>query len=451
MQVSVETTKGLERKLTINIPSEKVEQAVNVKVEELAKKVKLDGFRPGKVPVRVVKQRFSAGVREEVAREMISSSLQEALQEKELMPAAMPSVEPGEITKGVDFTFTAIFDVFPEIEIKELDGIEIEQVKANVKESDLEAMIEKLREQRKVYKETAKASANGDKVKIDFEGFVNDEAFEGGKAEGYELELGSKSMIPGFEDGLVGVKSGDELSINVTFPEQYNHEKLAGQPAVFKIKVHSVLASELPEVDEEFVKAFEVESGKLDDLKEKVQKNMERELTSQVRTQNKQNVFDAFIEANKIDLPVSLIDQEIETMTKEMIHRVFGDKQPSKDMPSLPREMFEAQATRRVHLGLLVSEYIKSHEMKATDERVEALLEEMAGAYDKPEELKQWYRSNKKQMNELEGVVLEDMVVEKLLSHAVSKELEKDYDSVMNPPQPEVEEEKTDKNNEEEA
>lgn len=449
MQVSVETTKGLERKLTVNVPSEKLEQEVDSRLQELAKKVKLDGFRPGKVPVRVVRQRFSASVREEVARDMISSTLQEALTEQDLIPAAMPNIAPGEIAKDADFSYTATFDVFPKIELVELEGQTVEQVEASVADADVDGMLEKLREQNKVFKASDAASEKGDKIKIDFEGFVNDEAFAGGKAEGYELELGSNSMIPGFEEGLEGAKAEQELDLNVTFPESYGHKDLAGKEAVFKIKVHEVLKGQLPEVDEEFVKKFNIESGKLEDLKENILKNMTRELSNQVKMQNKEKVFDAFLKVNPIELPASLVDKEIEVMKKDMINRVFGpDQKPEGQLPNLPREMFEKQAERRVQLGLLVSEYIQKHELKATSEQVDALLEEMSAAYDKPEELKQWYRSNKKQMADLEAIVVEDTVVEKLLALATMENVAKNYDTVMNPPAPEAdatEEEEADK------
>ena len=434
MQVSVETTEGLERKLVVNVPAEKIETEVQNRLQNLVAKVRIDGFRPGKVPFKIVQQRYGNDVRQEVARDMVQSTLYEALQEQKLTPAGTPYIEPGDINQGQDFSYTATFEVFPEVKFKELDGVEVEQLAAEVDEKDIEQMITRLQEQNKEYMETAKASKDGDKLVIDFEGFIDGEAFEGGKAKDFELTLGSNTMIPGFESQLADVKVGEEKEIEVTFPEDYGHKDLAGKVATFKIKVNKVQEGVLPELNEEFVKKFNIESGKLEELKADITKNMTRELARQVKQLNKERAFDAFINHNELTLPNALVDREIDQMKKDMVKRIFGNQQKvdESQIPELPRDMFESQAKRRVHLGLLVSEYVQQHELKADQEKVDAMLEELAAAYQKPDEFKSWYRENKQQMTELEAVVVEDLVVEKLLSNANVKDKTLSYDEAMN-------------------
>lgn len=253
MQVSVETLKGLERMVTISVPTEKVEEEVNLRLKDLARKAKVDGFRPGKVPMHVVKNRFSNSVREDVAREMVQSTLYEALQANELVPAGSPVIEPKQVESGKDFVYTAVFEVFPEINVVELDDqTKIETIKAEVSDKDVDDMLEKLREQNKEWVEVSRAAAKDDKVTIDFEGFLDDKAFEGGSAQGYEIILGSGSMIPGFEEGIIGAKQDKPFEIKVTFPENYGHKDLAGKEATFKITVHKVMEGQLPELNEAF-------------------------------------------------------------------------------------------------------------------------------------------------------------------------------------------------------
>lgn len=441
MQVSIETTKGLERKLTVQVPSAEFEEQVSSRLKELAGKVKIDGFRPGKVPLSVVKKRFSHGVRDEVANEVVKETLFEAIQQQKMSPAAQPFVEPQTLEAGKDFVYTATFEVFPEFTPVEFEQEEVEKVLAEVTDADVDSMIEKLREQQKEWKEVERTVADGDKIELDFEGFVDGEAFEGGKAENHELVIGSKSMIPGFEDGLIGAEIGKELDLNVTFPEDYNHADLAGKAAVFKVKVNKVSEGELPEVNDEFAKKFNIEEGGVDALKKDIRQNMERELERKLKALNKEKVFDKFLEKNVFELPVSMLDQEIENLKQEMFQRVFGHQEVDQSkLPELPRDMFEEQAKRRVHLGLLVSEYIKKHELESNKEAADAMLEKLAEAYEKPDELKQWYRTDKSRMAEIEAVVLEDMVIEKICETATLVEKQQSYDDVMNPKQDNEEE-----------
>lgn len=434
MQVSVETLKGLERKVSISVPTEKVEEKVSLRLKDLARKVKIDGFRPGKVPMHLVQSRFSDSVREEVARDLIQETLFKALDDNQLVPAAMPQVLPEQLEAGKDFVYTATFEVFPVIEIKELEKAEVDLVKSSVTEKDVTEMLDKLLDQNKEWHEVNKKAAKGHKVLVDFEGFVEDKPFEGGKAEGYELVLGSGSMIPGFEEGIIGNKKGDAFDVVVTFPADYGHKDLAGKEAVFKMTLHQVLEGKKPELDDAFAEKFNIKEGGVDALKKDIEENMIRELDRRVNSMNKERLFDKLMSLNAFDLPASLIDKEIENLKHEMFHRIFGHQHHENEViPDFPRELFVDQATRRVHLGLLFSEYVKKHDLKATPERVEALIEKMASAYESPEELRQWYKSSKEHMAELESLVLEDLVAEKIREDAKVKEKKMTYDAVMNP------------------
>ncbi len=433
MAVSVETLKGLERKMTISVPNEEFEKEVTSRIQRLAHKVKVDGFRPGKVPLKVVAQRFSENVRHEVAREKIESTLFEALRENNIVPAGTPNVEPFDLDENKDFTYTAIFEVYPEFEVHELENETIKIVTAEVSDADVDKMIENLREQNRTWTEVTRVVADGDKVLINFEGFVNDEAFEGGKGENFEVVLGSGSMIPGFEKGIVGATIDKEFDLKVTFPKDYGHQDLAGKDAVFKVTVIKVFAGELPEVDDAFIAKFNIKEGGLDALKRDIRENMVRELDRRVSSMNRETIFNALLAKNTFDLPNSLVNQEIEHLKHEMYHRIFGHEHSDNEkIPDFPREMFEAQAIRRVHLGLLFSEYVKKHGITVDNTRVDAMIEKFASAYEHPEEVRTWYRGNKERLEEVEALVMEELVADKIIATAQVVPEALNYDQVIN-------------------
>jgi trigger factor len=436
MQVSVETLKGLERKVTVSVPTEKVEEEVSLRLRNLARKVKIDGFRPGKVPFDVVKKRYSHSVREEVAREMVQSTLYEALQNNELVPAGYPFVEPEQVEAGKDFRYTAVFEILPKFDIAELGQASVELASAEVTEKDIEVMLDRLREQNKEWSEVTRAVKDGDKVEIDFEGFLDDKPFAGGSAKGHELVLGSGSMIPGFEEGIIGAKIGKEFEIKVTFPADYGHNDLAGKETIFKITVHKVLAGNLPALDNAFAEKFNIKEGGVEALSKDIKMNMVRELERRVNSMNRETLFSKLMELNQIDLPAALIDKEIEHLKHEMFHRIFGhEHKDDEKIPDFPRDLFEDQAKRRVHLGLLFSEYVKKHSIIPEKERVDAMIDKFASAYERPEELRAWYYRSKEHMAEIEALVIEELVAEKIGSDAKLSYKDMDYDSVMNPKQ----------------
>lgn len=434
MQVSVETLNGLERKITVSVPSNKVEEEVGLRLRNLARKAKVAGFRPGKVPMKVVTSRFSDSVREEVAREMVQSTLFEALQEQKLVPAGMPYVEPEQVESGKDFRYSATFEVFPEVSIVELGEEAIELIKAEVTDKDVEEMIEKLREQNKEWHEVSRAVAKGDKVTIDFKGFIGDEAFSGGEAENYEIILGSGSMIPGFEEGIIGQAANSPFDVNVKFPEDYNHKELAGKDARFAITVHKIMEGKLPELDDAFAEKFNINEGGMEALKKDIRDNMSRELERRVDSTNRERIFDKAMSVNVFDIPKALVDREIEHLKHDMYHRIFGhEHHDNEKIPDFPRALFEEQATRRVHLGLLFSEYVKTHKLVAEKDRVDAMIEKYASAYEDPEELRAWYKGNQERLAEIEALVMEEVVAEKMSEKSKITKKKTTYKELMNP------------------
>lgn len=429
MQVTVETTAGLERKMRVVVPSERVEVQVTEKIKQTAKQAKINGFRPGKVPLREVKRRFGAGIRQEVSSEMIQSTYGEALQKEDINPAGMPKIEEVNIEEGKDLEYTAVFEVFPEIEVSGLESIEVERLSSSIEEADLEKMIDTLREQRLVYAETDRAAAEKDQVNLDFEGFLEDEPFEGGKAEGTDLVLGSGSMIPGFEDGLTGLKAGEEKDLKLTFPENYQAENLAGQEVLFKIKVNKVSEPELPELNDEFFEQFDVKEGGVEAFRKEVTNNMKRELDSAIKAKVKDQVMDGLSDNNEVDLPQSLIDQEVNRMREEAVQQFGGGAQFDPSM--LPAEMFAEQAQKRVKIGLIVSAIVDKNSLAADAEKVRETIEEMASTYQEPEEVINYYYSNEQQLSQIQNMVLEGQIVDFVLDSAKVTDKTVSYDEAV--------------------
>jgi len=435
MQVSIETTTGLERRMTVGIPAEQIETEVTKRLQQAAKTVRLNGFRKGKIPLKVVKQRFGAGVRQEVLGEAMSRSFYEAIQKEDVKPAGQPSIEPKDAAEGQDVEFVATFEVYPEITLGDTAGFEIEKLTADVNDADVDNMIEVLRKQQAAWTEADRAAATDDQVNIDFNGTKDGEEFEGGKAEGQDLVLGSGSMIPGFEDGIVGMKAGEEKVVALSFPDDYQAEELQGAAVEFAIKVNTVSAQQLPELDKEFFSKYGVESDDEQQFRDDVRKNMERELKNAAKTKLKNQVMDKLVEAHEVDLPKALVAGEVETLRNQMMQQ-FGGAQPNMDLKSLlPDEMFTEQAERRVSLGLIVGEVVKASEIKVDADRVREMIEEMASTYQDPEEVVTYYYSNQQMLASVESVVLEDQVVDHIIEGAKVIETESTYEDVIKPAQ----------------
>ncbi len=432
MQVTVENTEGLGRKMTITVPADVVDKAVNVELRNIAKNRRFDGFRKGKVPVSLVSRMYGDAVRNDVMGDVMQRQFIDAIVEQKINPAGAPTFTPVTTTAGQDLVFDASFEVYPAVEIKDLEKVEIVKPVASVKESDLEQMLETLCKQQASWAEADTNAEATSRVTLDFTGSIDGEEFEGGKAESFALVMGQNRMIPGFEDGIVGKKAGDEFEIDVTFPEEYHAENLKGKAAKFAIKLHKVEAQQLPEMNEEFVKRFGVESGQLEDLKAEIRKNMERELKQAVKNNIKEQALNGLVENNEIEVPSVLIDQEVNVLRKQAAQRFGGDE---KTTAQLPRELFEEQAVRRIKVGLLLGEIISSEALKVDEERVKEALADMASAYEDPAEVIAYYQKDKRLMENMHNVVLEDQAVDVIVAKANVSEKETDFTELMNPSQ----------------
>ncbi|HFO0259526.1 TPA: trigger factor [Serratia marcescens] len=429
MQVSVETTQGLGRRLSITVPADTIKQAVKKELINAAKSVRIDGFRKGKVPMNIVEQRYGASVRQDVLGEAMQRSFVDAIIKEKINPAGAPNYVPGEYKEGEDFTFAVEFEVYPEVELKGLENIEVEKPVVEVNDEDVDAMLDTLRKQQATWKETDRAAEAEDRVTVDFTGSIDGEEFEGGKAFDFVLAMGQGRMIPGFEEGLVGHKAGEEFSIDVNFPEDYHAENLKGKAAKFAIVLKKVEERELPELTEEFIKRFGVADGSVAGLRTEVRKNMERELKGAVRNRIKSQAIEGLVSANEIDVPAALIDGEIDVLRRQAAQRFGGNE---KQALELPRELFEEQAKRRVVVGLLLGEVISTNDLKADEDRVKTLIEEMASAYEDPSEVIEFYSKNKELMNNMRNVALEEQAVEALLAKAKVTEKATTFSELMN-------------------
>ena len=429
MQVSVENTSALERRMTIAVPAERVENEVNKRLQQTAKRAKIAGFRPGKVPMNVIRQRFEADARQEAFGDLVQASFYEAIVEQKLNPAGAPAVEPKSFEKGKDLEFVAIFEVFPEFTVAGLESISVERLSAEVADADLDKMLEVLRKQNTRFEAVERAAQNDDQVNIDFVGKVDGEVFAGGSAKGTPLVLGSGRMIPGFEEGLVGAKAGEERVVNVTFPEDYQNLDLAGKAAEFTITVNSVAAPVLPELNEEFFAQFGIKESTLEGFRTEVRKNMERELRQAIKTKVKNQVMDGLLAANPIEVPKALLENEVNRLRVQAVQQFGGNIKPEQ----LPVELFEEQAKRRVVLGLIVAEVVKQFELKPDDAKVREMIEEMASAYQEPEQVIAWYYKNDQQMNEVRSVVLEEQVVDTVLQKATVTDKSVSYEEAVKP------------------
>lgn len=433
MQVSIETTSGLERRLTVGVPAERVDAEVNTRLQKAAGNVKLDGFRPGKVPMKIIRQRFGAGVRQEVIGEVISQTFQEAVMQEKLRPAGQPSIEPKNLEAGKDLEYIATFEVFPDVDVADMGSFDVERVAASVEDSDIDNIIEVFRKEQGSWDVVERTAAEGDTVDIDYAGTKDGEEFAGGSAEGSDLELGSGRMIEGFEAGIAGMTAGEEKTLSLSFPDEYHNEDLKGAAVEFKVTLNSVKERVLAELNDELFAKYGVEGGDLATFRKEIGENMARELKNAIAANLKQQVMDAVIEAHEsLEIPKALLQQEIGAMRQQMMQQFGGMGNQDLDLESLlPEEMFRDKAEPRVKLGLILSEMINKDKLVADPDKVRSTIEELASTYQDPEEVVNYYYSNPEQLSSVESKVLEDQVVEKLLESANIKESECSYQEAI--------------------
>ena len=431
MQVSVEKTEGLERKLTIAIPGDRVDTAVNARLQEAAQTIRLNGFRQGKVPLKVVKNKFGKGVRQEVVGELMNQTYFEAIAQESLKPAGQPRIEPTNMDEGKDIEFVAVFEVYPEIELPDFAAIKAERLVAEVSDDDIDEMIETLRKQRQTWVPVERAAADGDMVNIDYAGKKEGEEFQGGKAAGQNLVLGSERMIPGFEDGVIGKSAGEDFTLQLKFPDDYHSEELAGAEVEFELTLNTVSEQSLPEVNEDFFKSFGVEEGGMEAFREEVSNNMQREMKTASRNKLKTTLMDALISDLEVAIPAALMSNEIHQLKHQTVQQMGGGQ--GFDPHSVPDDLFREQAKRRVTLGLILGEVISQQSIQADADKVRDAVEEIAATYESPEEVVKWYYSNEEQLQGIESSVIEDQVFDYIIEQAQVSDNEVSYQDVIKP------------------
>tara|TARA_B110000977_G_scaffold76162_1_gene102741 strand:+ start:106 stop:1419 length:1314 start_codon:yes stop_codon:yes gene_type:complete len=435
MQVSIESSTGLERQLKIGVPADRIESEVAQRLQKATKTVNIKGFRKGKVPLKVVKQQYGKGVRQEVIGEIVNSSFYEAIAQEKLQPVGQPRIDDIKDSEGQDLEFLAVFEVYPEVALADLSKVSITRPVTDLSDADLDKMIDVLRDQQAKFEASDKPAVDGDQLNIDYVGTKGGEEFAGGKAEGQDLVLGSNSMITGFEDALVGANAGDEKVLKLKFPKDYHAEELKGAKVEFAVVVNSVSSKQLPEMDDEFFKLYGVDAGGVEKFREDVQNNMERELRNAVRTKVKNRVMNQLFDLNKVELPAVLVENEITQLKQQMVQQFGGGQQI--DLSMLPDDMFREKAERRAALGVIVSEIVKVEELTPDEDSVRERINEIASTYEQPKEVVDYYYSQQQLLSSVEAVVLEDQVTELVLSKAKVADETCSYEDAVKPdPEP---------------
>ncbi len=428
MMVSVETLKGLERRIQVSVPATRVRAQVDARLLKVSRTARIKGFRPGKAPIHVVRKFYGPQVRDEVVSDLIRETFAEALRQEKLQPAGGPRIEPQKTEQPDDLRYTATFEVYPQFELKSAASIRLTRPTATVTDGDLDVMIESLRKQRPDWIEAARGCQDGDRITLDFEGRIGGEAFDGGKSENLLIVLGTGRLLPDFEQGVRGAAAGEKREFELRFPDQYQAKNLAGKTASFQATVHKVEEPRLPEVNAAFCEAFGVTEGGIDALRAEVRENMARELAQSVQTRLKSQVMEQLLTANPIAVPNALVESEIRDMQMEMLRRM-GARDP-RQLP--PRESFEPAARRRVALGLLLNEVIRQAGIQPDATQVQTRLDEIVAGFSDPDEARRQYLQNEAATRQLQMSVLEDQAVAWVISVAQVTDQPSTFKEIMN-------------------
>lgn len=421
----------LERRIKLAVPLAAIENEVNQRLQRLTRTVKLAGFRPGKVPLKIVQQQYGGQVRQEVLGDTVQKTFTDAVREQNLRIAGYPRIEPEQTQENAaELAFNATFEVYPEFEVGDVTGIEIEKLQAPLNDAEIDRTIEILRKQRATFSSVTRAAANGDKLTVDFVGTLGGEPFPGGSAEGATITLGEGAMLKDFESQLIGMKATENKTFDLTFPEDYHGKDVAGKTVNFTVTVHDVAAPELPKIDAEFARTLGVADGDLAKLRAEIRDNLQREVGKRVMAHLKEQVMQALYEKTRIDLPKTLIDQEVIRLTENALEKLGGQGMDTGSL-SLPPVMFEEQAKKRVALGLILSQLVKQQKLDATPEQVKQRLEEFSAGYDDPQQVINWYRADRSRMAEVESLVLEDNVVSWVLERAKVTDKPIEFEAMM--------------------
>lgn len=409
---NVETLTGLQRRLTATIPQQQIRAEVESRLKRIGRTAKVAGFRPGKAPIKVLEQQYGDSVQQEVLGETLQRSFAEAAIANKLDVAGYPEFEIKTADlKAPEIEFSATFEVYPEVTIGDISGESVTRVAFTLSEDDVEDTVNTLRKQRAVYKAVDRAAKNDDQLLIDFTGTLNGEPFEGGSAKDFKVLLGSGRMLADFESAIVGCKAGETKSFDMTFPEDYHGKEVAGKQVTFTITVHKVEEPQLPEVDAEFVKSVGVADGDVEKFRQEIRDNVSREAQRRVKVRNKESVMAVLLKVSKLDVPTSLLQGEAQRLMEQSMRDMEARGMKIPKGMKLPAEMFLERAESRVKLGLILAELVKQQDLKAKPEQVEALIEEYAQSFERPDEVRKWYRAEPARMQEIENLALEDNVV----------------------------------------
>ena len=433
MTVNVETLEKLERKITLTLPVDTIQNEVTNRLKRMARQVKMDGFRPGKVPFNVVAQRYGYSVHYEVMNDKVGEAFAVAANEAQLRVAGQPRISESESSPEGLLAFDAVFEVFPEVTIGDLSAAEVEKVSTEVSQAAVDKTVDILRKQRRTFAQRAQdqAAQDGDRVTINFEGKIDGELFEGGKAEGFQFIVGDGQMLKEFEDAVRGMKSGESKTFPLAFPADYHGKDVAGKTADFLVTVNKIEAANLPQVDEAFAKSLGIADGTVEGLHADIRKNLEREVKFRVLARNKQAAMDALVAQSELDLPKASVQSELERLVEGARADLKQRGVKDADKAPIPEELFRPQAERRVRLGLVVAELVKTHKLQATPEQVMAHINELAASYEKPADVVRWYQGDRNRMAEVEAIVLENNVTEFVLSKAKVAEKAVAFDELM--------------------
>lgn len=432
MQVSVEALEGLSRKMRVAVPSDDFQQAYQQSVRQLSRTVSMKGFRKGKVPVRIVEQQYGGQARQDALSQVLQKTYPEALKQIDLQPAGQPEISFDSL-EGEEIVYTATFDVFPDITLTGLDGLALETASVEVGDADVDRVIEGLLEQRQTWPESTEAAQDGDRVTLDFKGTIDGEEFAGGAGEDTTIVLGAGRFLKELEDGIVGMRAGEQRDVPVTFPEDYHNDDLKGKAASFAVNLKKVESPEKPELDEEFVKSLGVEEGGLEELKSRIRDNLTQERDKLQAQWRKSQILEGVLKANPIDVPGALVTEETGRLRQEtarnmnMSGRGLSEEQLEQ---MIPDAALEPQAKQRAALGLLLSEIIKQEKLSVSDDKVEERLQQMAGDYEDSDAALSYYRGNQQFMQGLRAVVLEDQIVDMLAEKAKTTEVSLSFEEL---------------------
>jgi len=434
MAVNVETLEKLERRITLTLPTEQISSEVESRLKKLSRTVKAAGFRPGKVPMSVVAQRYGYSVHYEVMNDHVGRAFSDAASEAKLRVAGAPRIEQKDGAPEGQIAFDATFEVYPEVQIGDLSAAEIESASAEVTEDAIDRTVDILRKQRRSFAQrpAGEGAEETDRVTIDFEGKIDGETFAGGKAEGFQFIIGEGQMLEQFDKAVRGMKVGESKTFPLQFPADYHGQDVAGKEADFRVSVTKIEAQKLPEVDEAFAKALGIADASVQGLRDSVKSNLEREVRMRVLARNKAAVMDALVAASQLDLPKALVSNELERLTASAREDLKKRGIKDADTAPLPQDLFQNQAERRVRLGLVVAELVRAHNLQAKPDQLQAHIEEMSQSYEKPAEVMRWYLSDRNRMAEVEALVIEKNVTDFVLSRAKVTPKMLAFDELMN-------------------